>query len=628
MGDGDWMGPVVGSDGISRKFRIARNPASWEGGADWRYTNSNGHNVYAIAVQEQTSSDVTETVTIHDTTAITGVGTGFQISVTTKTDGSNTYRRLRFHNGGNNYVNYDKVTINGIPGTTLTIIGTPAQPVEEDTEDEHSDWANDGTAGFYTNYWNLKRHNINNAIADYFLYDSEGSSHENGPEHKITYVNEITHDEVGGTAAIQYEKLAIGGIRVGASNTLSSFNSFSAFIKQGIMVDRLIPDHNYTSGTGYLTKNSLIDATNNFVEIAHDLLTNKDYGAGDLVGHDGVDRVNMVEGARYCRANGFFWDGVIDRRFNLREFLFEHAGYNFLDFTILGGRFSVKPSFPIKADYRINYDATIDNNGIDIRALFTDGNMKDIKVTFLTPEERTMFKATVIYRDDRRNDKGIGGFAENIAKTYAYNDDPQNISDADFFPAAEQLPEETFDLSNWCTSESHAKLFAAIALSIRKEVDHGIVFQTPPSSVFGLFGGDYIRVLTEATHTSRFNNGSIDKDGVVISRNNLAVQSPSTPINAYVWSPGTLGGIEKKTFTVNSSGTNSAGLKNKLFAQVDSTIEDRIYKVESITYGEEGLIQVAASHVPLKNGKLAVLYNADPDPVNGIAFAERFPELR
>ena len=161
-------------------------------------------------------------------------------------------------------------------------------------------------------------------------------------------------------------------------------------------------------------------------------------------------------------------------------------------------------------------------------------------------------------------------------------------------------------------------------MSVRKEVDHGIVFQTPPSSVFGLVAGDYIRVITEATHTSRFNNGSIDADGKVISRSTI-----SGSINAYVWSPGTLGGITTAQFTVNSSGTNSAGLKNKLFAQVDTTEEDRIYKVESITYGEDGLIQVAATHAPLtSNNKLAVLYNASPNAVNGVNFADRFPELR
>ena len=247
--------------------------------------------------------------------------------------------------------------------------------------------------------------------------------------------------------------------------------------------------------------------------------------------------------------------------------------------------------------------------------------MKDIKVTFLTPEERKMFKATVIHRDDKRNSNGIGGFPENIARTYAYN--PTNESASTFTAKAEQLPEEVFDLSNWCTSETHARLFAAIALSIRKEVDHGIVFMTPPSSVFGLFAGDYIRVITEVTHTSRFNNGSIDENGIVISRSTI-----SGSINAYVWSPGSLGGVEEKEFSVNSNGANSAGLKNKLFAQVDTTSEDRIYKVESITYGDDGLIQVAASHVPLFNEKLAVLYNASPSAVNGIGFDQRFPELR
>ena len=167
-------------------------------------------------------------------------------------------------------------------------------------------------------------------------------------------------------------------------------------------------------------------------------------------------------------------------------------------------------------------------------------------------------------------------------------------------------------------------MFAAIALSTRKEVDHGIAFDTPPSSVFGLLAGDYIRVLTEATHTSRFNNGSIDSEGYVTSRATI-----SGSINTYCWTPGTLGGIEEKTFSVGSDGKNSLGLTNKLFAQVDSTTEDRIYKVESITYGEEGFIQIAASHAPLINDKLAVLHHANPDAsVNGVNFLNRFPELR
>jgi len=628
MTQADWSEPVEEfSNGVGtgkwHRFKVARNPSSLGGGEDWRYTNSLGHNVYAIDLQKADRPPVTEnTPVVRSTTTTRGKGSGMEVQVKTKTDGVNTYKEFALHSSGDGYFNGDTVTIdNESPTVTLSLTGKEKPSFVPDV-DEHSDWASDGTAGFYTNYWQVIAHNNNNAIADYFLFDAESSSHENGAEHEISYVNEIKHEGTSNNPQINYEHLAIAGIRIGASGSLNSFNSFSAFIQEGIMVDRLIPDSNPNSGTGYLTRNSHIASTDDFVEIVHDLLTNDVYGAGDLVGHDGVDRASMIEGARYCRANGFHWNGVIDRKFNLREFIFEYAGYHFLDFSISGGRFSLKPSFPINADYTINYEAGL-NSGIDIKALFTDGNMKGIKVTFLTPEERKMFKATVIHRDDQINQyTKIAGFPENVAKTYAYN--PTGESDSSFFPKADKLPEEVFDLSNWCTSESHAKLFAAIALSVRKEVDHGIVFQTPPSSVFGLVAGDYIRVITEATHTSRFNNGSIDEDGVVISRSTISSQ-----INAYVWSPGSLGGIESKSFSVNSDGTNSAGLKNKLFAQVDTTEEDRIYKVESISYGEDGLIQVAATHVPLtSNNKLAVLYNASPNPVNGVNFADRFPELR
>ena len=234
-----------------------------------------------------------------------------------------------------------------------------------------------------------------------------------------------------------------------------------------------------------------------------------------------------------------------------------------------------------------------------------------------------MFKATVMYRDDKRNSNRVAAFPETIAKTYGYNHDYPFTSTAEFLEEAVNLPEEVFDLSNWCTSLKHAKSFAAIALATRKAVDHGIVFETIPSSAFGLIAGDYIRVVTESTHTSRFNNGSIDKNGVVISRSPI-----SGEINVYAWSPGTLGGVEPKEFSVDSNGVNSAGLKNKLFAQVDTTEEDRIYKVESITYGEEGFLQIAASHVPISSqGTLVVLQHADLSPSKETVFDTYFPEL-
>ena len=628
----DWTKWVEGQDifgnpdGVLRRFKVAKNPAgsSYPNEDDLRASNYQGRVFYyAIWIQKQQKVQPTETTDIRGTTPTKGNGSGLTVQVLTRSDSSATYKTFQMVSPGDGYFDGDTVTVNDEPTIPeLRITGKIKPVVLAPSGGIHDDWSEEGTLQYYQNYWGIgagttPSHNPNNVVADYFLYSSEASSHENGAEHEIAFINEII-DNGNLNGQINYEKLAIGGIRVGATGSINSFNSFSAFIEQGIKVDRLITDSN----VGIPNRNAPADyeSSDNFVEIAHDLLTNKEYGAGDLVGHDGVDRQSMIEGAKYCKANGFYWNGIIDNKFNLREFIFEHAAYNFLDFSILGGRFSLKPSFPIKDDYTINYDATVEN-GIDIKALFTDGNMRNIKVTMLTPEERTMFKATVMYRNDKVNSKGVAAFPETIAKTYAYNHDFPSTSMAEFLAEAPNLPEEVFDLSNWCTSLEHAKAFAAIALALRKGVDHGIVFETIPSSVFGLIAGDHIRVVTESTHTSRFNNGSIDEDGVVISRSPI-----SGSINVYVWSPGTLGGVESKEFSVNSNGVNSAGLKNKLFAQVDQTEEDRIYKVESITYGEEGFIQIAASHVPINSqDKLNVLAHSDPS--NETAFNTYFPEL-
>ena len=618
----DWTKSVEEVDengfgtGRSHRFRVAYNPTVLGGKEDWRET-VNGTYYFAVWIQRTDRVDPTETINLRTTNSTKGVGEGLKVNVTTKTDGVTTYKTVQLAEAGDGYFDGDTVTVDSeSPTISLKITGKEKPPSLPPAGALHGDWSGDGTRDYYLDYWAIQKHNNNNVVADYFLYSAESSSHENGAEHEVAFINEIVHNTTS-DGTINYEKLAIGGIRVGATGSIDSFNSFSAFIEQGIKVDRLVTDANVEIPT----QNNLIASTDNFVEIAHDLLTNKEYGAGDLVGHDGVDRQNMIKGAQYCKANGFHWNGIIDNKFNLREFIFEHAGYNFLDFSILGGRFCLKPSFPINADYTINYNATIDNNGVEIKALFTDGNMRKIKVTMLTPEERKMFKATVMYRDDKLNSNGVAAFPETIAKTYAYNKDYPFTTTAEFLAEAPNLPEEVFDLSNWCTSLDHAKTFAAIALATRKDVDHGIVFETVPSSVLGLIAGDYIRIVTESTHTSRFNNGSIDSDGKVISRSTI-----SGSINVYVWSPGTLGGITKADFTVDSNGVNSKGLKNKLFAQVDTTEEDRIYKVESITYGEEGFIQISASHVPVTSDKtLAVLKYVNPK--NKTVFDAFFPEL-
>ena len=56
--------------------------------------------------------------------------------------------------------------------------------------------------------------NIYDAAADFWKYEGDQSSHLEGPEHQITYVNEIIKDTVDQAT---YENLAYAGLRVNSS---------------------------------------------------------------------------------------------------------------------------------------------------------------------------------------------------------------------------------------------------------------------------------------------------------------------------------------------------------------------------------------------------------------------------
>ena len=411
------------------------------------------------------------------------------------------------------------------------------------------------------------------AITDYYQYDAERSSHQDGPEHEIVYVNEQSSTVNAPQYKFDQAGIANVALRLSSSKEWNSFSQFSAYIKQGIKVERLIDN---TTGP-----------TNLFPEIVYALLTDKKFGLADLVGVPSVDKERMTVAAKFCEANGFYWDGVIADKQNIREFIYQNAIFNLLDFTILGGKFSLFPSVPFDSS---NFEI-IKTQKPTVRALFTDGNTRNLKVSFLAPEERQNFIGTVYFRKEIPN-----GFSETLSKTLVIDNDDANVIE-------EKFPIEVFDMSDFCTSEEHAETFLKHALMIRKTVDHGIKFETTPQAALGLKPGDYVRFISEATHTSRFENGVISADGVVQSVGNKSL----TNVQIYHWKPGTQEVKETVLNVVNGKATD-ANLYGSVFTVKQTTESNRLYKTESITYTDEGLIEVSASHAPLlSDGTLATI---------------------
>ena len=119
-----------------------------------------------------------------------------------------------------------------------------------------------------------------------------------------------------------------------------------------------------------------------------------------------------------------------------------------------------------------------------------------------------------------------------------------------------------------------------------------------------------MRFISEATHTSRFENGVISPDGLVqsVGRNSL------NDVSIYYWKPGTQEVKEAKlTVTANGTTTNS-NLFGAVFTVKQTSESNRLYKIESLTYTDEGLVEVSASHAPLlSDGTLATINYEETD---------------
>ena len=429
---------------------------------------------------------------------------------------------------------------------------------------------------------------------DYPFYEGETISCDTSPEHEVVYINQINPYDDG--VAPNFANLAYATLHLKAGREFTSFSDFSAYIKRGLMVKRLVSDsiveqnyedNDYRNQDGTESK-PLPEryASNLLPEIACALLTDPDLGVGEIVGGYQVEYNSMIKSANYCLANGFTWDGIIVDRVNLRDWIYQNAVFNLLDFVVKGGRFGLIPALLYSpTSYRIDPFAKP-----PIVALFTDGNMKGYKATYLQPEDRQLFTAVVLYRYEVGN-----GQATNYSLTVNFTQEQGGRPGID--------PVEEFNMSDSVTSPAHAEAFAKFALRVRKHVTHTIEFSTTVNEVLGVEPGQYIKVTTEAHYhpltnksSMRFKNGSIGPDGQVTSNVDLHGQT----IDIFYWQSGDEEGVREARVSVDDNGyITDAKLFRSVFTVNDAEVQTRVYRINSITYGEEGFVDVTATHTPL-----------------------------
>ena len=398
-------------------------------------------------------------------------------------------------------------------------------------------------------------------------------SNDSSPEHTVVYVNEQLSN---GDTIPTYDNLVTSCLVLNASRNFSALDQIRVWLSDGIPVERLHPDDGSATGSSNL-----------FTDLTYYLLTNRKGGAGQLFGDatDGealIDKAQLVTTSKFLRYNKLFFNGALFSSVNTRSYLSELAPNFLCDFILLDGKLSLKPAVPVDSSGQISVEA------IELKQLFTSGNILEdtFKVEYLDASERNGFKAVVRYREEKKNQLPL---ERTVTVRRAEGDG--------------ELPIETFDLTNFCTSRDHAELVGKFFLALRHHVKHTCSFQTTPYGL-DLAPGDYIRVTTETSPYNAANNGSVSASGVITSATTLE----NGEYNVLYYSTATdTSDVEEATMQVSDGKATDSKFNSSIFSVVSTTNSQNVYRVEQLTLSQENTVEIVASEFPCDSGLVSLM---------------------
>ena len=415
-----------------------------------------------------------------------------------------------------------------------------------------------------------------------FYRDYVEKSNQNGPEHQIVYVNEISRND----GVPDYDRMTTAGLVIKASRNFNQLDQLRVWLSKGIHVKRLHPDKTtYESDSSSATYNQEDGPSNLFTDLVHFLLTDTVAGAGHLLNmtEDNPSLLNVAdlqETSKFLRANNLFFNGAIADRSNIRGLISQLAPNFLCNFLISNGKFSIKPAVPV------NSDGTISTGAVPIKQLFTDGNILEdtFQLEYLAAEERQPFKAVVRYRQERQNKL------------------PEERSIDVRLKGQTGLPIETFDLTQFCTSSEHAQLVARYFLLLRKLITHTVKFSTTVHGL-DLGAGDFIKVTTTSSPYSVANNGTISSTGAVTAVSDLA----DGQYNVSYYKSASEQEVQEGVMTVVNGTVPDSSFHSSVFTILRRQDSQNIYMVEQLTFSQEGTVDIVASEYPCDDDERSLL---------------------
>ena len=230
-------------------------------------------------------------------------------------------------------------------------------------------------------------------------------------------------------------------------------------------------------------------ASNQFVDLAMYLFTiyKRADGANTSDIASPIYTDNLTDIAAFCDYYGFFYNGVLESAVNIIELLSSLAPYFFLSFLSVGGQYRFEPVLPLDGN-------ALDEGALTPAATFTEDEILpgSFSKSFYPISDRQDFIAVMLYRESNPSSISIQRTIQ-----VAYN------------TTALDAPVEQFDMTDFCTFESHAVKYAKYELAKRRLSTHSISFQTA-LIVTGLKPTDIIKIDRQRITSTGDNRSEVE----------------------------------------------------------------------------------------------------------------------
>ena len=227
----------------------------------------------------------------------------------------------------------------------------------------------------------------------------------------------------------------------------------------------------------------------------------------DLVNHLGLqytetismDTTSLTAAANFTNTNNLFFNGALVDAVNYKEWIESTAGFFLLVPLNLESRIGLRPALPVTGAHAINTGVLTPAYTFDEETI-VEGTYA---VDYIPLSERKPFEAVMLWRD-QADTTGAGfdqPFTTSLKVRYAAD--------------TGVLPQEQYDMSDFCVTSAHAALAAKYFLAKRKRTTHNVSFSTDIFTTLGLKPGDLIaieldRVTSDGTSRTETNHYLID----------------------------------------------------------------------------------------------------------------------